>query len=147
MADFSRRERQILDILFEANEATASQIRSAMDDPPTDATVRTILRVLLEKDAVTYRKDGKKFVYRPKKQKAKAGKSALQRVLNVFYDGSLKDALAAHLTDPKTKLDDGAIGELRELIEQAENKSTHVEGKAKKTQKHKRRTNQQGDQS
>ena len=57
MSDFSRRERQILDILFEAEEATAAQIREAMEDAPADATVRTLLRVLLEKEAVTYRKD------------------------------------------------------------------------------------------
>ncbi len=119
MSDFSRRERQILDILFEAEEATAAQIREAMDDAPVDATVRTLLRVLLEKEAVTYRKEGKRFVYRPRKRKATAGKSALKRVLNVFYGGSIKDALAAHLTDPKTELDEDTIDELRALIESA----------------------------
>ena len=119
MSDFSRRERQILDILFEAEEATAAQIREAMDDAPVDATVRTLLRVLLEKKAVTYRKEGKRFVYRPRKRKATAGKSALKRVLNVFYGGSIKDALAAHLTDPKTELDEDTIDELRALIESA----------------------------
>ena len=120
MSDFSRRERQILDILFEAEEATAAQIRESMDDPPTDATVRTLLRVLLEKEAVTYRKEGKRFVYRPRKRKAAAGKSALKRVLNVFYGGSIKEAFAAHLMDPKTKLDEETIEELRALIEAAE---------------------------
>lgn len=120
MSDFSRRERQILDILFEAEEATAAQIREAMDNAPADATVRTLLRVLLEKEAVAYRKEGKRFVYRPRKRKATAGKSALQRVLNVFYGGSIKEALAAHLTDPKTKLDEETIDELRALIEAAE---------------------------
>ena len=120
MSDFSRRERQILDILFEAEEATAAQIREAMEDAPADATVRTLLRILLEKEAVTYRKEGKRFVYRPRKRKATAGKSALKRVLNVFYGGSIKDALAAHLTDPKTELDEETIDELRALIEAAE---------------------------
>lgn len=123
MSDFSRRERQILDILFEAEEATAAQIRDAMEDPPADATVRTLLRVLLEKEAVTYRKEGKRFVYRPRKRKSTAGKSALKRVLNVFYGGSIKDALAAHLTDPKTELDDETIAELRALIDVAEKQS------------------------
>jgi predicted transcriptional regulator len=124
MSGFSRRERQILDILFESNEATAQEIRQSMEDPPTDATVRTLLRVLVEKEAVTYRKDGKRFVYRPRMRKSSEGKSALKRVLNVFYDGSLRDALAAHLADPKTKLDDETIEELRALIESAEKKSS-----------------------
>ena len=123
MSDFSRRERQILDILFEAEEATAAQIREAMDDAPADATVRTLLRVLLEKEAVTYRKDGKRFVYRPRKRKSTAGKSALKRVLNVFYGGSIKDALAAHLTDPRTELDEETISELRALIDSAQKKT------------------------
>ena len=127
MSDFSRRERQILDILFEAEEATAAQIREAMDDAPADATVRTLLRVLLEKEAVTYRKDGKRFVYRPRKRKSTAGKSALKRVLNVFYGGSIKDALAAHLTDPRTELDEETISELRALIDSAQ-KKTPVKG-------------------
>jgi predicted transcriptional regulator len=76
--------------------------------------------VLVEKEAVTYRKDGKRFVYRPRKRKTTAGKSALKRVLNVFYGGSIKDALAAHFADPKTEIDDETIDELRKLIEAAE---------------------------
>lgn len=120
MSRFSRRERQILDILFEANEATATQIRLAMADAPSDATVRTILRILEEKGAVTHRKDGKRFVYRPRKRKSSAGKSALRHVLDVFYGGSLENALAAHLSDSRTKLDPQTIEKLRDLIEQAE---------------------------
>ena len=120
MAEFSKRERQILDILFESNEATASQIRDAMPSPPSDATVRTILRILEEKEAVTHRREGKRFVYRPRKRKSTAGKSAMRRVLDVFYGGSLEDALSAHLTDPKTKLDDETIEGLRRLIADAD---------------------------
>ena len=127
MAEYSKREREILDILFEAEEATAAQIRQAMNEPPTDATVRTILRILEEKDAVTHRRDGKRFVYRTRKRKATAGKSAMRRVLDEFYGGSLQDALAAHLTDPKTKLDPEFMQELRQLIEDAEHKSKPTE--------------------
>ena len=120
MSEFSRRERQILDILFEFEEATATQIRDAMTDAPADATVRTILRILEQKDAVTHRQEGKKYVYRPRKRKSNAGKSAMKRVLEVFYGGSLKDALAAHLSDPRTNLDEETIDSLRELIEAAD---------------------------
>jgi predicted transcriptional regulator len=135
MSEFSRRERQILDILFELNEASATQIRTAMNDAPSDATVRTILRILEEKGAVTHRRDGKKFVYRPKVKKTNAGKSALKRVLNVFYDGSLKDALAAHLSDPKTKLDEETIENLKHLIEVAESRSSKSNTKSKSNRK------------
>ena len=130
MSEFSRRERQILDILFELNEASATQIRGAMNDAPSDATVRTILRILEEKGAATHRRDGKKYVYRPRKRKSNAGKSALKRVLNVFYDGSLNDALAAHLSDPKTKLDKETIENLKNLIEEAESRSAKSKSKS-----------------
>ena len=122
MSEFSRRENQILDILFEAEEATATQIREAMDDAPADATVRTILRILEEKGAVTHRREGKKYVYRPRKRKSSAGKSAMRHVLNVFFEGSLENALAAHFADPKTKLDKEEIEKLRQLIEDADGK-------------------------
>ena len=123
MAEFSKRERQILDILFEASEATALQIREAMTSPPSDATVRTILRILEEKGAVTHRRDGRKFVFRPRKRKSTAGKSAMRRVLDVFYGGSIEDALSAHLMDPKTDLDRETIEKLSRLIAEAEKKN------------------------
>ena len=115
----SRRERQIVDILYLTGEASAEQVREAMADPPSDATVRTLLRILIEKGVVKHRRDGRRFLYQPRKTKSGAGKSALRRVLDVFYSGSVEDALAAHLSDPKTKLDNEQIERLRELIEQA----------------------------
>ena len=72
--ELSRRERQIVDILFEHEEATAVEIRRVMTDPPSDATVRTILRILEEKQIVTYRRDGKRFVYRVRRSKSGEGK-------------------------------------------------------------------------
>lgn len=138
MADFSRRESQILDILFAKSEATAVEIRQAMTDAPSDATVRTILKVLEDKQAVTRRKDGKRFIYRPRKQKATAGKSAMRRVLKVFYEDSLKQALTAHLMDPKTELDPQTIDSLRKLIDDAEDrqhKSTKKVGRKRGNRK------------
>ena len=119
MTEFTRRENQILDILFEAEEATAAQIRNAMSGSPADATVRTLLRILEEKGAVTHRQDGKKYVYRPRKRKANAGKAAIRRVLDVFFDGSLENALSAHFADPSTVLDEAEIARLQNLIDGA----------------------------
>lgn len=120
--EFSRRERQIVDILYEHEEATAQLIRESMGDPPSDATVRTILRILEEKGVIKHRVDGKRFVYRVRKSKAGAGKSAMRRVVDIFYSGSIEDALAAHLTDPKADLDKDQLQRLRDLIDEAENK-------------------------
>ena len=118
--NLSRREREIVDILFRLENASAGEVREAMSDPPADATVRTILRILVDKGVATYRRDGKRYIYRVKKTKRGAGKSALRRVLDVFYGGSVEDALAAHLSDPKTKLTPEQIERLKALIADAE---------------------------
>lgn len=118
-AELSRRERQIVDILFENEEASAADIRNAMTDPPSDATVRTILRILEEKGVVKHRKDGKRFLYRVRKSKAGEGKSAIRRVLDIFYGGSVEDAMAAHLSDPKANFDAEQLQRLRDLIDEA----------------------------
>lgn len=124
MTAFTRRENQILDILFEAGEATATQIRNAMSDTVADATVRTILRILEEKGAVTHRRDGKRYVYRPRKRKSSVGKAAIRRVLDVFFEGSLENALAAHFADSNTKLEQTEMDRLRGLIDEAQKKSS-----------------------
>lgn len=117
--ELSRRERQIVNILFEHEEATAVEIRQAMSDPPSDATVRTILRILEEKKIVKYRRDGKRFVYRVRRSKSGEGKNALRQVFDVFFGGSVENALAAHLSDPKAELDSEQLERLRDMIDQA----------------------------
>ena len=117
--ELSRREREIVDILFAAEEASASAIRRSMGDPPADATVRTLLRILEEKGVVKHRRDGKRFLYRVCRSKSGAGKSAIRRVLDVFYGGSVEEAMAAHLADPKTRLDVDQLRRLRDLIDAA----------------------------
>ncbi|GAA4462240.1 hypothetical protein GCM10023156_45850 [Novipirellula rosea] len=98
------------------------EIRRAMTDPPSNATVRTILRILEEKQIVTYRRDGKRFVYRVLRSKTGEGKNALRQVFNVFFGGSVEDALAAHLSDPKAKLDAEQLQRLRDMVDQAAKK-------------------------
>ncbi len=116
----SKRERQIVEALYLFNEATAKEIGEALPDQPANATVRTILRILEEKGVVKHRQDGKRFIYRPAIPRSKAAKSALRRVLDTFFGGSVEDALATHLSDPKTKLDAEQIQRLRNLIDQHE---------------------------
>jgi len=116
--DLTRRERQILDVLYRLGEASASEVVEAMPDGLANATVRTQLRFLEEKGAVTYRREGKKFLYRAVKPKKNASKTALRSVLNVFFGGSIEDAVATHLADPKSKLSADQLERLKNLIEE-----------------------------
>ena len=116
----SRRERQIMDVLFQLNEASAADVQKEMKDAPSYTTVRTLLRILEEKGQITHREEGRRYIYRPKGSPKKAGRGALSRVLNVFFGGSLEDALAAHLGDAKNKLSKDEIDRLRKIIDDAE---------------------------
>src|SRR5690606_30069219 len=93
-------------------------------DAPTYTAVRTMLRLLEEKGLLAHRVEGRKFIYAPSKSAQSAGKSALNRVLDVFFGGSLEDALAAHFSDPELQLDPKEIERLRALIDQAGKSST-----------------------
>ncbi|MGN6546090.1 MAG: BlaI/MecI/CopY family transcriptional regulator [Aureliella sp.] len=117
-AELTRRERQILDLLYKLGEASASDICDGLPIELANATVRTQLRILEEKGVVKHRRDGKRFLYRPAVPRKSAATSALRKVLDVFFKGSVEDALAAHLADPKTKLDAEQIERLRKLIDQ-----------------------------
>ncbi len=93
----SRRERQIMDILYSCGRATAREIEGQMKDAPTGATVRTILRVLLKKGIVNHRQEGRAYVYEPRTAPAKEAQSAVKRLLEVFFKGSLESAVSGLL--------------------------------------------------
>lgn len=111
------RERQILDVLYQLGEATASEVVEAMPVELANATVRTLLRILEEKGAVKHRVDGKRFIYYPAVPQKSAAKSAFRKVLDVFFAGSVEEALAAHFADPKTKLSEEQLQRLKALID------------------------------
>ena len=112
----SRRERQIMDALFQSGQATAAEIRERMPDPPTYTAVRTLLRILEDKGLVTHRAEGRRYVYAPRTSTATEGRSALHRVLRVFFGGSLEQALAAHLSDPQIRPSKEELERLQALI-------------------------------
>jgi predicted transcriptional regulator len=118
----SRRERQLMDIVYERAEATAADVVAALPDPPSKTAVRTLLRILEEKGHLTHRQDGLAFVYRPSRPRRRAGRSALRRVLQTFFDGSLEKAVAAHLGDAATELSQEELTRLADLIDQARRK-------------------------
>ncbi len=93
----TRREREIMDILYAKEVASAQEVMGAMEDAPSYSAVRGLLRVLLDKEHVRMRKEGAKNMYRPRKQKRTAGKNALKRALETFYGGDTREAVAALL--------------------------------------------------
>ena len=127
MADstqLSKRERQIMDVIYARGEATITQVHLEMPDPPMRGALRTLLRIMEEKGYLTRRQEGREFVYRPKQPRGRAAKSALGRVLDVFYNGSLEKAVAAHLADPirAKKLSRDELQRLSDLIDDAKRK-------------------------
>ena len=115
-SDLSRREREILELVYRLGECTANEVVEALEDGLANATVRTHLRSLEAKRAVKHVRSGKQFVYRPVVPRKNAATSALQKVLDVFFAGSVEDALAAHLADPKTTLSETDVKRLQRLL-------------------------------
>jgi len=118
----SRRERQIMDIVYARGAATASEVLTQIPDEPTRTTVRTLLRILEEKGHLTHRKQGREFVFSPTIPRERVGQSALRRVLRTFFEGSLEKAVASHLSDPAAELPDDELKRLRGMIEAARKK-------------------------
>jgi predicted transcriptional regulator len=116
--DLSRRERQIMDLIYARGEATVRQIQAELPDPPTDMAVRRMLHILEEKKHLRRRQEGREVVYLPAQSKAKAGRNALRHVVDTFFGGALDEALAAHLTS-KESLSEDQLARIEKLIDQA----------------------------
>ena len=119
MSQLSRRERQIMEVVFARGEATATDVLENLPDAPTRTAVRTFLRILEEKGHLKHVKRGREFVYRPTRRRDREGKSAFQRVLATFFDGSLEKAVAAHLSDPGSEVPPDELKRLSALIAEA----------------------------
>jgi len=115
----SRRERQMMDILYARGRATASEIQESLADNPSNSTVRTILRVLERKGLVRHVEEGLRYVFLPIVPRAAARKSALQRVMRTFFDGSAKEAVAAFLDPGAFSLSEADLDELSGMLEKA----------------------------
>jgi predicted transcriptional regulator len=118
----SRRERQIMDVIYGLGAATAVEVVSNLPDPPSKTAVRTLLRILEEKGHLKHVQRGREFVYQPTQPRLRAGRSAFHRVLQTFFEGSLEKAVAAHLADSAARLSPEELKRLSELIHQARNK-------------------------
>ena len=117
--DLSRRERQIVDILYSQGRATAAEVQTALPDPPSYSAVRAMLRILEEKGHIRHEQDGPRYVYLPTVGRDRAKRSALRHMLQTFFDGSAEQAISALLDESDTRLSDRELDRLAKLIDQA----------------------------
>jgi predicted transcriptional regulator len=115
----TRRERQIMDILFRRGRATAAEVLAELPGNPSYSTVRTQLRVLEEKGHARHEEDGVRYVYMPAVARVTARKSALRHVIDTFFDGSTEKVVAALLGGEATRLSSEEIDRLAALIARA----------------------------
>jgi predicted transcriptional regulator len=115
----SRRERQVMDILFRREEATATEIMSDLPDPPTYSAVRSILRILVEKRVIAYREDGPRYVYVPAVSPTRAREEAVRHMVKTFFGDSVEQAVAAVLRLSDTALTDTEIASIEARIRKA----------------------------
>jgi predicted transcriptional regulator len=115
----SRRERQIMDILYQRGKASASEVREAMEAAPGYSAVRAMLRVLEEKGHVRHQAEGLKYVYVPVVARDKAKQSAVKHVMETFFNGSAEQIVAALLDGSSTRLTREELDRMSEMIEQA----------------------------
>lgn len=120
--ELSRRERQIMDVLFAAGPATVAEIRGQMADPPSDNAVRTFLTILQQKGHARRSKGGQPYRWSAVRRRDRAGRDDLKRVIQTFFDGSLANAFTAYLADRKTELSKEELERLRQVIEQVREK-------------------------
>jgi predicted transcriptional regulator len=119
LPQLSRRERQVMDILYESGGATAVQIRKRMSDPPTDSAVRSILRILINKGHLTRELDGPRYVYAPATPVPRASRSAMRHVLSTFFGGSVEGAVATLLKLREGDLTPAERERIKAMIDEA----------------------------
>ena len=123
-AVLTRRERQIMDILFRRGKATAAEVMEELPGEPSYSTVRTQLRVLEEKGHARHEDDGVRFVYMPAVARHTARKSALRHLVDTFFDGSPEKAVAALLGGEGAKLTDEQLDRIADLIAKTRKEGT-----------------------
>jgi len=119
LPELSRRERQIMDLLYRQGRATAAEVQSNLPDPPGYSAVRAMLRVLEEKGHARHEQDGPRYVYLPRVARDRAKRRALRHVVRTFFDGSPEQVITALLDDRSAKLSDEDLDRLARLIDRA----------------------------
>lgn len=117
MENLSRRERQIMDIVYKRGQADASDIQRHLPDPPSYSTVRALLRILVEKEHLTFERKGQRYVYAPRVPAEKARGSALKHLVDTFFGGSPEQVVAALIE--QSDLSDADLNRLTEMVRRA----------------------------
>jgi BlaI family transcriptional regulator, penicillinase repressor len=117
--DLSRRERQIMDVIYRRGSATAAEITADLPEPPTSTAVRTMLRILEDKGHLTHEQDGIRYVYRTVVDREKARESVISHVVRTFFDGSAEQAMATLIDKSGSDLTDAELARLGMLIANA----------------------------
>jgi BlaI family penicillinase repressor len=115
----SRRERQIMDIVYARGEASAADIHAALPDAPSYSAVRALLAILVDKGHLKYRSEQGRYIYAPTRRRSQVGRSALRGVLDTFFEGSLEKAVTAFLQGSDANLSQEELQRLGQLIQQA----------------------------
>lgn len=115
----TKRERQIMDVLYRAGRATAAEVMDQLDGAPTYSTVRTQLRVLERKGHVKHEEEGLRYVYMPIVPRHSARRSALKHLVDTFFDGSTTKAVAALLGGEASRLSDDELARIEDLVKNA----------------------------
>src|SRR5262245_4996795 len=114
----SRRERQIMDIVYAQGQVSAADGHAALHDPPSYSAVRALLAILVDKGHLKHRSEQGRYIYGPTRRRAQVGRSALRLVLDTFFEGSLEKAVAALLRGSDANLSQEELQRLGELIQQ-----------------------------
>ena len=117
----SRRERQIMNIIYQKGSATAAEVLENLPDPPSYSAVRALLKVLEVKGHLKHRQDGPRYLFSPRVSREKAKRSAVQQLLQTFFDGSAEQAVATLLDVSGSDLSDNELDRLTHLINEAKN--------------------------
>ncbi|GAB1264761.1 BlaI/MecI/CopY family transcriptional regulator [Aurantivibrio infirmus] len=117
--EFSRRERQIMDVIYRFEKATAREIHEAISDAPSYTSIRSHLRAMVDKGYLDYSQEGIRYVYTAVVPKTKAKSSALQNVLTNFFGGSHQDLIATLIDTEAKNLSEHDLDQLSNLIEKA----------------------------
>jgi len=116
----SRRERQIMDIVYRLGQASAKEVQENLPDPPSYSAVRALLVTLENKGMLKHGKESRSYIYKPVITEKKARKSAVQNLLSTFFDGKPEKLVAALLEDEDQKLSKTEIDDIRKLVDQSE---------------------------
>jgi predicted transcriptional regulator len=118
-ATLTRREREIMDIIYRRGRATAAEVLEDMAEPPTYSAVRALLRILEDEGHIKHVQDGPRYVYLPAIARSDARKSALSHVVTTFFDGSIEQVVATLVESSRSKLSKDELDRLAQLIEKA----------------------------